>query len=197
MINGNFHILGFRGSEKSGTSTNTTKFLSTFQYVEITAAYMDELRKLNTVLLPISYSDSMYRIICENTRFSRMALREGRFPTGSITARIESPAITGVSFAKPGQNPEKHVYIMTIGVLPLYRRFGIGSHLLKELEVEAKTFNSEGHPFHLTALLLHVQYNNTAAIEFYSRNGFKMVKDIPNYYVTVQPRRAYLLAKEI
>lgn len=176
--------------------------ISKVEYYPITSAYMDSLRKLNQVLLPITYSDHMYRRVNENPRFCRIALLNGKIPIGSITSRLEDPIITGISFVRSSTlTSEKHIYIMTIGVLPLYRRFGIGTRLLEEIAKEAIRTNSDnasGKSITLyTALTLHVQYNNTAAMEFYERNGFRIYKDIPNYYSTVQPTGAYLLLKEL
>ena len=187
MINRN-NFLPFNFGKSDGNRTDTSKFLSSVKYVHITPVYMEELRKLNKQLIPITYSDYMYRTVYNNPKLTRMALVDGRTPIGSITARFETSTVADVSFLHSDQFEEKHIYVMTIGVLPLYRRFGVGSQLLKEIEQEAKAYNLEGgHSVRLTALILHVQYNNTSAMEFYLSNGFKVAKDIPNYYVTVQP----------
>jgi ribosomal protein S18 acetylase RimI-like enzyme len=71
----------------------------------------------------------------------------------------------------------KEGYIMTLGVSPSYRRKGLGTVLLRKicriLEEEAEVDLSS----------LHVQEINRAAVEFYKKNGFQVVEELPSHYL--------------
>ncbi len=68
-------------------------------------------------------------------------------------------------------------YIMTIGVIDECRRIGLGSKLLQEFDdmLLNKRPNCKG-------VYLHVIDYNKVAIKFYSKNSFKEVNTIRNYY---------------
>lgn len=66
--------------------------------------------------------------------------------------------------------------LITIDVLPQFRREGIGWRLHKELERWLRA--GEGASIHL-----HVSIANTAAINFYQRLGYRTVARIPHYYL--------------
>lgn len=67
-------------------------------------------------------------------------------------------------------SPEGH--IISLAVLPQYRRKGIGRELLlKAMEVP----NCEG-------LFAEVRRSNLGALRFYHRMGFQLMGIVPNYY---------------
>ncbi len=66
-------------------------------------------------------------------------------------------------------------HIITIDVLPPVRRSGLGSQLMTEVE---RRLEADG----CHAVLLEVAVNNLAAIQFYKRHGYFVLKTIPRYY---------------
>lgn len=66
-------------------------------------------------------------------------------------------------------------YITNIGVLPAWRRKGIGAKIVKQLI----DFSIEKH---LAFLSLEVRVSNTAAITLYEKFGFKRVGLRKNFY---------------
>lgn len=62
------------------------------------------------------------------------------------------------------------------GVLEPYRRFGIGSNLMKKFLFHAETNR------HTKAIYLHVESCNHVAILFYEKMGFQYFKKILGYY---------------
>ena len=44
---------------------------------------------------------------------------------------------------------------------------------------------------------LHMQYGNDQALEFYKKNNFKIVKEIPDYYSDLTPAGCYVLELDI
>jgi ribosomal protein S18 acetylase RimI-like enzyme len=84
------------------------------------------------------------------------------------------------------------VYIMTLGVLKPYRRYGLGSKLLEKVIEHVKQDKR------ITYVYLHVQINNDAAIQFYTKKfNFKVVETIPNYYKKIEPHECYLLRLDL
>jgi ribosomal-protein-alanine N-acetyltransferase len=65
--------------------------------------------------------------------------------------------------------------IVTIDVDPEFRQTGIGSELILALKRILKRWN-------LNRISLQVSRDNTTAIQFYFKHGFKIVKELPNYY---------------
>jgi ribosomal-protein-alanine acetyltransferase len=66
-------------------------------------------------------------------------------------------------------------HILTIDVLPLHRRKGIGQTLLQETEC---IFVQKG----VRTCLLEVREDNTAAIGLYCKLGYKEIGRLENYY---------------
>lgn len=174
----------------------------------VNAHYVSSLRKLNSILLPVSYSDRLYRDVLEISRFSKIALYK-HHPIGAVTGRMEDPSEQECDvryLPKDSDLHEYHLYLMTLGVLSPYRRLGVGTAIMNSMIEEAKKVNqemrsgklgSEHQKSVITALTLHVQFNNTLGMEFYSRQGFETVKFIENYYYRIEPKGAYLIIKKI
>lgn len=64
--------------------------------------------------------------------------------------------------------------LVDIAVLPEYRRRGIASHLLHELQTQAAAA--------VGSVTLHVEKINTAAFRLYSRNGFAVTAETDLYF---------------
>jgi ribosomal-protein-alanine acetyltransferase len=65
--------------------------------------------------------------------------------------------------------------LMTIAVNPKYRRRGIATHLICELEKWAKARDGK-------AMMLEVDVNNNDAIELYLKNGYEKLNIRKDYY---------------
>ncbi|KAK0541164.1 N-acetyltransferase 5 [Tilletia horrida] len=88
-----------------------------------------QVRKLNSVLFPVRYSDKWYKDIlkADNLALSRIGLYND-IPVGILAARYET--------ASPSHPPEiggVNIYLMTLGVLAPYRRRGLAAELLRNL----------------------------------------------------------------
>ena len=70
---------------------------------------------------------------------------------------------------------EQIANIVTIDVHPLFRRHSIGSNLINA----AKVILNERR---VSKISLQVADNNQAAIKFYIKHGFKVMKKLPKYY---------------
>ena len=88
-----------------------------------------------------------------------------------------------------GQQPRRGLgHIVTIDVLPDARRSGLGSRLMEEIE---KRLQADG----CETIFLETAVDNTAAIKFYKRLGYFIVKTIPRYYL--DKIDALMMSKEL
>ena len=75
---------------------------------------------------------------------------------------------------------DRRYHIMSIGVLPEFRRKGLGSLLInyiKELDNDK--------------ISLYVLTNNKCAINFYNKNKFKQIQRVEDYYTTLPVKSAF------
>jgi ribosomal protein S18 acetylase RimI-like enzyme len=49
----------------------------------------------------------------------------------------------------------------------------------------------------ISKVYLHVQTNNTAAVDFYKKNDFEIISTEKDYYKHIEPRDAFLVSKTI
>lgn len=115
-------------------------------------------------------------------------------PVGNIICRYE-PETSG---------DKVKLYIMTIGVLPAYRRLGLATKLLEHVleqagpgkKVTLPAVEKDAKPQEATVsqVYLNVQTSNTAARNLYERHGFQLSETLPTYYREgLEPRSAWVL----
>ena len=101
------------------------------------------------------------------------------FTVGGVCARIEPNEADGT----------QKLYIMTINVLPAYRRRGIATKLLEHLLSEAAKDET------IKEVYLHVQTSNTDARDFYLKHNFIQSGTLEGYYKRIEPADAFVLVK--
>uniref|UniRef100_A0A7S3BM43 N-acetyltransferase domain-containing protein n=1 Tax=Haptolina ericina TaxID=156174 RepID=A0A7S3BM43_9EUKA len=150
---------------------------------QVTEKNIEQLRKLNLAVFPVRYSNKFYTDIVASAQKKEEFTCLGFFSdimVGAICSRVEPVEDSTSSFK---------IYIMTIGVLAPYRRIGIGRKLLEQVLKEC-----DKHP-ECTAVYLHVQVGNDAAIEFYKTFGFEVGEVVKDYYQKLDVTDAVLLTK--
>lgn len=108
--------------------------------------------------------------------YSRMELKFYMKRRGSFTVVAETedePSLAGFIVAEAGGKNAGH--IITIDVLPEARRFRVGSELLKAAEARLLVAGCRG-------VVLETAVDNKAALSFYKRHGYFVVKTVSNYY---------------
>lgn len=142
-----------------------------------TTKNMEQIRIFNLAIFPVTYQPSFYRQVLErDEKWSLLAYMHDVL-IGSILCRVED---------------EHRLYIMTLGVLPPYRRLRLG-HLLVEKMLEVAREDGK-----IDAVTLNVQETNEAAIEFYTKGfGFEQSGLLKNYYHGIVPPNAYTLCKRL
>jgi len=142
----------------------------------ITPHNIKQLKKLNSVVFPVSYNDKFYKDILDVGELAKLAFYND-IVVGAVCCRIDK------------SENARRLYIMTLGCLAPYRRLSIGTvmleHVLKICEDDGK-FDS---------VYLHVQISNNGAIEFYEKFGFEIIETKSQYYKRIEPADAYVLQK--
>ncbi|KAF8575108.1 N-acetyltransferase NAT13 [Ramaria rubella] len=157
---------------------------STVSFSSVTPANCGTVRKLNSVLFPIRYSEKFYKdIIAPEAESFCKLIYFNDIPVGTICCRIE----------KGGHKGEGKLYLMTMGILAPYRSRKLGTKALQEI-LNAASLHSKPN---ITGVRLHVQENNEDARRFYERHGFKVVGMEPEYYRRIEPHGAWILEKEV
>ncbi|XKL65058.1 hypothetical protein PGB90_005144 [Kerria lacca] len=144
---------------------------------DITPHNIKQLKRLNTVVFPVSYNEKFYKDVLEAGELAKLAYYND-IVVGAVCCRIDLEI-------------GRRLYIMTLGCLYPYRRLGIGTmmvqHVLNYVEKDGN-FDS---------IYLHVQLNNDGAIEFYKKFGFTIVETKEHYYKRIEPADAYVLEKTL
>ena len=141
--------------------------------LKITEKNIGQVRILNLHCFPVIYRDSFYEQLLVNSDLTRLG-----FFADCLVAAVGCKIESG------------RMYIMTLGVLTEYRRFGFGSKLLSWVTEKAI---SEG----LSEIALHVQTNNLVALEFYKKNGFVVEREELDYYPQLSPSSAFYLVRRL
>jgi len=147
-------------------------------FASLTHNNLGTVRKLNSVLFPIKYSEKFYEgvLLPEVEDFCKLVYYKD-VPVGTICCRLET------------HQEELSLYLMTMGVLAPYRSRKLGS---KSLELILSAAESKSK---IKKIYLHVQTSNHDAKRFYERHGFKEVGLQENYYKKISPHDAWILEK--
>ncbi|XP_067939364.1 N-alpha-acetyltransferase 50-like [Watersipora subatra] len=143
---------------------------------EVTPHNIKQLKRLNQVVFPVSYNDKFYKDVLDLGPFAKLAYFQD-IVVGGVCCRIDNT------------DGKRCLYIMTLGVLAPYRRYGLGALMLKHvLDLCERDGNFD-------SVYLHVQISNEDAIKFYAKFGFDIVEKKENYYKRIEPADAYVLKK--
>ncbi|MCD6528790.1 ribosomal protein S18-alanine N-acetyltransferase [Candidatus Bathyarchaeota archaeon] len=146
----------------------------------------DDLSKvmyINTTCLPENYSPYFFISIHERFPETFLVAEDNEEIVGYIMCRIE----IGFSNLKRLELTRKG-HIVSIAVLPEYRRKGIGSSLIMDAMKKMADYNA-------TECYLEVRVSNTPAISLYSKLGFTIVKTMRGYYADGED--AYVMARKL
>ncbi len=143
--------------------------------------------------------DSLWRIdqacFVPGIAYSRLELAAYIRLRGAFTVVAESPGddgeraqpeVLGFIVAQATRRAVGH--ILTIDVAPGNRHFGVGSKLLAEAEERLRAAACH-------SVVLETAVDNAAALAFYKRHQYSVVKTIPRYYSNGVD--AFVLEKEL
>lgn len=172
-------------------------------YTPIDSDNIAQFRTQNGLLFPITYPDAFYRnlLLHPLTNLAYLVYR-GDSCVGSFSVRLEplerwQKLVSGavVDNFLPYAYEEiiqadRMCYIMTLGVLAVYRRLGLGALILKNIIRRAREAGAK-------CIGLHVHVDNRAALRFYESFGFSVLGRVKNYYRKITPNEAYILQLDL
>ncbi|XP_053671351.1 probable N-acetyltransferase san [Anopheles nili] len=145
---------------------------------DVTHHNLKQLKKINTVVLPVSYNDKFYLDVLESGELAKLAYYND-VVVGAVCSRVDT------------SENMRRLYIMTLGCLYPYRRLGIGTVMVQHI------LNCVERDGNFDSIFLHVKVDNKGAIEFYKRFGFEIVETKQHYYKRIEPADAHVLQKTL
>ncbi len=144
---------------------------------------LDQVMNINRRSLPENYSTYFFLDLHERFPATFLVAEDKGLIAGYIMCRIETgaPDFGLLGFTKKG-------HVISIAVLPEYRRQGIAYALMKEamgamLRLKAKE------------CFLEVRVSNTPAVKLYQKMGFKVTRTIQGYYANGEA--AYKMTRKL
>jgi ribosomal-protein-alanine N-acetyltransferase len=147
---------------------------------------MDDLQSvmhINYVCLPENYTNYFFIELHQRFPETFIVAEENGEVIGYIMCRIEAGLS---SFGLGGLMKKGHV--VSVAVLPQYRRKGAGEVLINEAIKGMQLYNAK-------QCFLEVRVANTPAISLYKKLGFEVARTIRGYYADGED--AYLMSKKI
>lgn len=165
----------------SVTPNITTKM--SIRLDDLTAHNLGVLKRINSVVLPMAYTDKFYEESLAVGQLAKLAYYN-EIPVGAVRCCLET---TGEGDTKPSR-----VYIMTLAVLAPYRENGMGGKLLQHIEDHARD------ELFVHELSVHALTDDDEVIEWYKKRGFEVAEEVVGYYKRLcPPRDAFLMVKKI
>lgn len=170
--------------------------------VPIKQEHIQQLRRINSLLLEISYPDSFYSNILAPAaaHFSQAILWTDPSTSetkiiGGLVCRIdpsfESNSDPNNQISIPGSND---IYLQSLALLSPYREKGLAAAALQAV-ISAAT---EQKDLHIRELYAHVWTSNEDGLRWYAARGFKRNDhSIPGYYRRLKPDTAWVLRRRL
>lgn len=150
---------------------------------EATEKDLQEVIKVNLISLPEHYTQDFWLDHLRAWGKAFIVAEVNNRIVGYVMCRVES----GIGFFKKGLIKLGH--IVSVAVLPDYRRRGIGTMMMfKSLERLKESYS-------VSEVYLEVRVSNLPAINLYEKLGFKKVRVIKHYYLDGED--AFVMAKPI
>ncbi|HIQ29392.1 MAG TPA: ribosomal-protein-alanine N-acetyltransferase [Candidatus Caldiarchaeum subterraneum] len=153
-------------------------------YRNATLDDLTQVMNINRVCLPENYTYSFFHsLLMEYPKAFWVAEHEGKV-VGYVMCRIERilSKIDPLRIRKAG-------HIVSVAMLPEYRRRGIGFELMR------RTVDSLREVYNCDEAYLEVRVSNEPAINLYKKLGFAIVSVQKSYYVDGED--AYVMARRL
>ncbi len=156
-----------------------------FAIEEIKLEYLPDVIRINEKVLPENYPYYFYELLYRNYPKAFLVARVDDKIVGYVMCRVEH------SFKVSGFLPRfsKVGHVVSIGILPSYRRLGIGSGLMK------KAMDALKNIYECVEVYLEVRVSNNTAIKFYEKLGFTIDRVIKGYYKDGED--AYVMSRRL
>ncbi|KAB5547224.1 hypothetical protein GE09DRAFT_1130428 [Coniochaeta sp. 2T2.1] len=170
----------------------------------ITATHIPALRRINSLLLQVPYSDSFYTTILTaptSSLFSRAILWSDSPSStpkvvGGIVCRLETPPSTSTL---PSISA---IYIQSLTLLSPYRSLGLASAALEHVASTAALLNLDpaaaATEIEIDTIYAHVWTENADGLRWYTSRGFKRQgRPVAGYYFRLRPDTAWVVSRSI
>ena len=155
----------------------------TFKLRKFTQNDLRSVVHINSVCLPENYTDYFFIDLYQRFPETFIVAEENGEVAGYIMCRVE----LGLSnFGFSGVIKKGH--IVSVAVLPQYRRKGIGQALITEAMEGMRLHNAK-------QCFLEVRITNTPAIDLYKKLGFEVTRTIHGYYADGED--AYVMSRKL
>ena len=131
-------------------------------FEELDEANIRDLKLMNQIVLSRVYPKKFYKNILKNG-------------FGHLAVNKQTKEVMG-GYSCTYEKENECAYIATFGVYASWRRRGIGSILINQME--QKHCRQKG----TNCIKLHCKSDDLCAVKFYEANGFKIEKRIKDYY---------------
>ncbi|PHH65221.1 hypothetical protein CDD81_3080 [Ophiocordyceps australis] len=159
----------------------------------VTTADIVALRRINTLLLPVSYPDTFYQLVVDPespSRFSRVitwAANDGDEPkvVGAVVSRVQ-----------PSPRAQNHddLYIQSLCLLSPYRGLGLVAAALQHIVATAVADPG----CHVRLITAHVWTENDQGLRWYDGRGFRRREPpVQDYYRKLRPGSAWLVERDV
>jgi N-alpha-acetyltransferase 50 len=188
--------------------------------VPIEQKHIEQLRRINSLLLPVTYTDSFYTGLLDpkvSGLLSRVITWQDKDDKagepqviGGLVCRIEpadQPTLPnghgrGSNGAVPGflGGDEEHaLYMQALSLLSPYRSLGLAAMALEHVLATAALLPAAGMEVNIRSAYAHVWTENEDGLRWYDRRGF--VNDgsepVSGYYFKLRPDSAWLVRRKL
>jgi ribosomal-protein-alanine N-acetyltransferase len=131
---------------------------------------LDTVMQINRIYLPENYSSLFFMDLHRRFPKTFIVAEEDEEIIGYVMCRIETPfpGVGLLGIAKRG-------HVISIAVMPKYRRRNVGSMLMEKALEAMVEYNAK-------QCVLEVRTGNTAGINLYRKMGFQIKRTIHRYY---------------
>ncbi|KAG9236090.1 hypothetical protein BJ875DRAFT_246068 [Amylocarpus encephaloides] len=170
--------------------------------------HLQPLRRINALLLPISYPDSFYHDILAASpmpNFSRIITWTDNAPNsepkviGGIVCRLDPSTTPDYTSTNPSFVSRSYdIYIKSLVLLSPYRGKGLAAAVLEDVISSAASTLSRSSDFRIESLYAHVWTENKDALEWYTKRRFISGDPlVVGYYTRLKPNSAWIMRRRI
>jgi ribosomal-protein-alanine N-acetyltransferase len=155
----------------------------TFELRKFAVNDLQSVMRINRICLPENYTEFFFIDLYHRFPETFIVAEENGEVVGYIMCRIE----VGLSnFGFSGLIKKGH--IVSVAVLPPYRRKGVGTALITKAMDGMRLHNAK-------QCFLEVRMTNTEAVSLYKKLGFDVTRTIHGYYADGED--AYVMSREL